>query len=117
ILTGILVLIGSVSISKYQQIRESVLLRTIGGSRKQIVQITLLEYFFLGSLASISGIGLAIIASGLLAKYSFEIPFSPDVLDLLVIYLGITSLTVGIGAFNLRGVVRKPPLAVLRENL
>ncbi|HAA14858.1 MAG TPA: ABC transporter permease [Cytophagales bacterium] len=117
ILTGVLVLIGSVSISKYQQIRESVLLRTIGGSRKQIVQITLLEYFFLGSLSSISGILLALIASGLLARYSFEIPFSPNLLDLVIIYLGITLLTVGIGAFNLRGVVKKPPLAVLRENL
>ena len=115
ILTGILVLIGSVSISKYQQIRESVLLRTLGATRKQMVQITLLEYFFLGSLASLSGLALSLVASGLLARYSFEVPFHPSLWPVLWIYLGITGLTVGIGAFNLRGVVRKPPLTVLRE--
>lgn len=115
ILTGILVLIGSVTISKYQQIRESILLRTLGGTRKQIIQINLLEYFFLGSLASLSGIVLALAASFLLATYSFEVAFQPYWTGLLVIYLGITGLTMGIGAFNLRGVVSKPPLTILRQ--
>ena len=36
IITGLIVLIGSVVISKYQRIQESVLLRTIGASRQQI---------------------------------------------------------------------------------
>ncbi|RZK46476.1 MAG: FtsX-like permease family protein, partial [Pedobacter sp.] len=44
IITGIVVLIASVLISKYQRIQESVLLRTLGASRRQILIITGLEY-------------------------------------------------------------------------
>ena len=56
IVTGLIVLIASVLISKYQRIQESVLLRTLGASRRQIFIITALEYFFLGALASATGI-------------------------------------------------------------
>ena len=63
ILTGILVLISSVSLSKYQRIRESVLLRTIGASRRQILRINALEYLLLGSLATFTGLILAIIGT------------------------------------------------------
>ncbi|MEP1016380.1 ABC transporter permease, partial [Maribacter dokdonensis] len=56
ILTGIIVLIGSVRNSKYQRIRESVLLRTLGAQSKQILKINALEYLFLGVLGS--GVGV-----------------------------------------------------------
>ena len=52
ILTGVVVLIASVLISKFQRIRESVLLRTLGATRRQVRVIQLLEYFFLGALAA-----------------------------------------------------------------
>src|SRR5690606_29811788 len=51
IVTGIIVLIASVLISKFQRIQESVLLRTLGASRRQIIAITALEYLFLGLLS------------------------------------------------------------------
>ena len=71
IFTGILVLISSVILSKYQRIKESVLLKTMGGSKRQILIINGLEYFFLGSMASLSGILLALIGSWGLAFLLF----------------------------------------------
>ena len=56
ILTGFIVLIGSVRNSKYQRIKESVLLRTLGAKSKQILQITALEYVYLGVLGSLTGL-------------------------------------------------------------
>jgi putative ABC transport system permease protein len=76
ILTGIIVLISSVRISKYQRIQESVLLRTLGASRRQIFSITALEYLFLGTLSALTGIVIAIAASWLLAKYTFKMPYN-----------------------------------------
>jgi len=52
ILTGVIVLIGSVRTSKYQRIKESVLLRTLGAKSDQILKITALEYLYLGLLGS-----------------------------------------------------------------
>ncbi|EHQ29365.1 ABC transporter permease [Mucilaginibacter paludis] len=117
IITGIIVLIASVRISKYQRIQESVLLRTLGASRKQILAITSLEYFFLGALAAATGILLSLAGSWALAKYTFDSTFNPHVLSVLAIFVLICLLTVAIGLLNSRGVLNKSPLEVLRNDV
>jgi putative ABC transport system permease protein len=115
IITGLIVLIASVLISKYQRMQESVLLRTLGASRRQILIITALEYFFLGALASATGILLAMAASWALASQSFDASFTPRWLPIVILFAIISSLTVIIGLLNSRGVLNKPPLEVLRR--
>lgn len=117
IVTGIIVLISSVVLSKYQRIQESVLLRTIGASRRQILWINALEYILLGGLATLTGMLLSIIGSFLLAKFAFKIDFSPNWIPPLLWFLGITLLTVIIGLLNSREVLTKPPLEVLRKEV
>lgn len=115
ILTGIIVLITSVLISKYQRIRESVLLRTLGATRRQVRIILVLEYFFLGALAAATGILLALGFSQALAHWSFEATLSVHWGAVAEIFLIITGLTVVIGLYNSRGVLNRPPLEVLRR--
>jgi putative ABC transport system permease protein len=117
ILTGIIVLIGSVRTSKYQRIRESVLLRTMGAQSKQILKITLFEYFYLGVLGSLVGILLSLVGSQLLATLLFEEPFVPSGVPFLVFLPGITALVVVIGLSNIRSVIKSPPLEVLRKEV
>ncbi len=114
-ITGLIVLIASVIISKYQRIQESVLLRTLGASRKQIFVIIALEYFFLGALAAGTGILLAMAGSLALAKYTFETTFTPQLIPVLIVFFCICFLTVLIGIANSRSVVNRPPLEILRE--
>ncbi len=115
ILTGIIVLIGSVRTSKYQRIRESVLLRTLGAKSKQILKITALEYGYLGILGSAIGVLLSLIASQLLALFIFETAFVPSWIPFLIVLPGITALVLAIGLLNSRSVLRSPPLEVLRK--
>jgi putative ABC transport system permease protein len=115
IITGVVVLIASVLISKYQRIQESVLLRTLGGSKRQILFITALEYFFLGALAALTGIFLSLGASWALAVYSFKTSFHPDILSLVFLFFLVAGLTVVIGLLNSRGILNRPPLEVLRS--
>ncbi|MBC7921194.1 MAG: FtsX-like permease family protein, partial [Ferruginibacter sp.] len=117
ILTGLLVLVGSVVISKYQRIQESVLLRTLGASRRQILTITALEYLFLGSLAAATGLVLSLGCSWALARFSFESSFVPAPGPALLIFATIASLTVIIGLLNSRGILSRPPLEVLRTEV
>ncbi|HEX8330665.1 MAG TPA: FtsX-like permease family protein [Hymenobacter sp.] len=114
ILTGLLVLSSSVVISRYQRVRESVLLRTLGANRSQILRITLVEYGLLGLLAALAGIGLAVLAAWALAIWVFEVGFGPAVLPLLGLAALVTALTAAIGLFNSRDVLRRSPLEVLR---
>ena len=116
ILTGIIVLIGSVRTSKYQRIKESVLLRTLGAKNKQIIAITALEYLFLGILGSLLGILLALLSSLLLAIFVFEEPFMPSLIPFLIFLPGISLLVLGIGLSNIREVLRSSPLEVLRRS-
>jgi len=115
IITGIIVLIGSVRNSKYQRIRESVLLRTLGAKSGQILKITALEYLYLGLLGSGVGILLSLVGSQLLAYFVFDTAFVPSWVPFLVVLPGITLLVLAIGLSNSRSVLNSPPLQVLRK--
>ncbi|GAB4492568.1 MAG: ABC transporter permease [Saprospiraceae bacterium] len=117
ILTGLLVLVSSIYQGKFARIRESVLLRTLGASRRQILAINALEYFLLGALACLAGIGLSVAGAWALAKFAFKIPFETNWTPLATTFFVITTLTVIIGLLNSREVVRKPPLEVLRQEV
>lgn len=115
IMTGIIVLIGSVRTSKYQRIKESVLLRTLGAKNKQILQISAFEYVFLGLLGSLVGILLALLSSLSLALFVFQEPFVPSLIPFVVFLPGITLLVLAIGLSNIQSVLRSSPLEVLRR--
>ena len=117
IITGLIVLLGSVIISKFQRIRESVLLRTIGASRRQILLINMYEYFILGLLASVTGILIALAGSWATAIFSFEMVFVPTLWPPLIVIAFITGITMLLGLFNTRSIVNNPPLEVLRKEV
>lgn len=117
ILIGLIVLISSLFLSKYQRIRESVLLRTIGAVKEQILKINFVEYALLGSLSSATGIGIALISSFLLTKYLFELEFNIQWLPIILVFFLIVGITVFIGIFNSRDVLNKSPLEVLRKEV
>jgi putative ABC transport system permease protein len=112
--TGLLVLAGALLTGRYQRIQESVLLRTLGASRKQIFRILFTEYLVLGLLTALTGVLLALAASWALAAFVFKMDFVPSFSPLLAALLGLPSLTVILGFLMNRGVVTQPPLVVLR---
>lgn len=115
IITGFIVLIGSLILSRYHRVQENALLRTIGARKKQIISINITEYAFLGIMASGSGVSLSILASFLLAVYNFDGKFLPSFLPILLTMLVITAVCVFLGVYNQRSILRNPPLEVLRK--
>lgn len=115
LLTGLIVLISSLTLSKYQRLKESILLRTIGASRAQIIKINVIEYTFLGVLSALTGVGIALIASFILTKVQLKLDFDISWWIVFSIGTGLTLITVIIGMFNSRDVISNPPLEVLRK--
>lgn len=115
--TGLIVLGSTIWSGRYQRLKESVLLRTLGASRWQIWKILCAEYFFLGLLASATGIGLALAASWALAVFVFKLAYTPSLLPLLLAAIIVSALTVAVGLLTSYGVGSTPPLAILREEL
>jgi len=115
LVTGAIVLVGSVSASRLQRIREAVLLKTLGATRRQVLQILIVEYTALGVLAAIASVVLASVAGWALARWVFEAPFQLPALQLGGLTLLLIGLTLGVGLWNSAEILKRAPLAVLRE--
>jgi putative ABC transport system permease protein len=115
VLTGVIVLVGAILTGRYQRIRETVLLRTLGATQRQLRQIQFVEYAVLGVLAALTGGLLAIVSNALLAHFVFKAPilFSPWML--LASIAGAVAVTLITGALTNRGITTHPPLEVLRQ--
>jgi len=114
IITGLIVLIGAVVVSRVQRIEESVLLKTLGASKSIVQRITAIEYFFLGLFAALTGIVLSLAAAWALSYFVFEGPFVLPGWTLAAALAIVTALTIGVGLLNSRGIYERPPLDVLR---
>jgi putative ABC transport system permease protein len=113
--TGLLVLVGAVLTGRFQRVRESVLLRTLGASRAQVLRILMVEYLCLGAMAALTGIALALASSWALARFVFEVGFTVSPLPVAASVVIVSLLTVLTGLVMSRGVLSHPPLAVLRS--
>ncbi len=112
---GLIVLGSTIWSGRYQRLKESVLLRTLGASRRQIYQILCAEYLMLGVLASGTGILLAVASSWALSRFVFKLDYHPSFWPLAVALFAVSALTVLVGLFTSRGIGTQPPLQILRE--
>src|SRR3954454_6340736 len=119
---GAFVIANTLSITIAQRTREFATLRTIGGSRRQVLRSVMLEALVVGVLASLIGLffGLAI-AKGLSALFStlgVEFPSGGTVFATRTI---VVSLVVGVVVTLLASLrpaikaTRVPPIAAVRE--
>ncbi len=116
IITGLVVLAGAVVNSKFARIKENVLLRTIGARSRQILQITLIEYAYLGFFSALTGTVLSLAGGWALCRFFFEVQLGVSWSDLFFVSLTIMILTMFIGWINSREVISTPPLQVLRKD-
>jgi len=114
-LAGILVLVGALATSRLQRTREGALLKTLGARRTQVLTVLFTEYLALGTLATAAGLALAWIASAIMVPHVFQVTFHTHAVPLLVIWGAVAGLTLAVGLAGSRGLLRRPPLAVLRE--
>ncbi len=112
---GVVILIGTIATSRFQRMRESVLLKTLGARSRTIRRILATEYFALGTFAGLTGVILAAIAGWALTRFFFELSFQLPGAQLLAFWVGTAALTTAIGLANTRDVVKRTPLAGMRE--
>jgi putative ABC transport system permease protein len=114
-LAGVLVLLGALATSRVQRLREGALLRTLGARRRQVLIVLLSEYLALGTLATASGLVLSWVAAAIVVPHMFNLHFTTHVRPLTIVWLAVTGVTVTVGLLGSRGLLRRAPLAVLRE--
>ena len=109
------VLLGALATSRVQRLREGALLKTLGARKRQVLTVLLAEYLALGSIATASGLILAVGGAALIVPGLFEIEYDVRLASIAAIWATVVGITVVVGLLGSRDLLRKPPLAVLRE--
>ncbi|HEV2800803.1 MAG TPA: FtsX-like permease family protein [Pyrinomonadaceae bacterium] len=114
LLSGVLILVGSIAMTKWQRIYEAAVLKTLGAKRKVLLSIMLAEYGLLGLTAGTVGTLAAIALSYALSRFVFEIPWSFTPWLYLIGLAATVLLVATVGALSSFDALTRKPLAVLR---
>jgi putative ABC transport system permease protein len=114
LLSGALILVGAVSMTKFRRVYEAAILKTLGASGRLIAAMLLLEYGVLGAIAGTVGALGAIALSWAVATYALELAWQPAIL-LTVVGVVVTAVFVAaVGVIASWDVLRHKPLSTLR---
>ncbi|HEY5087319.1 MAG TPA: FtsX-like permease family protein, partial [Gemmatimonadaceae bacterium] len=116
VIMGVPVLFSAVSSTRRERIRESVLLKTLGATRAQIMRILLTEYALLGVLGSLTGLVLAMFGGWALVHFVFEVKYTPAFGPAIAITLIMMAIAIAIGVIAGRDVFKETAMTALRES-
>jgi putative ABC transport system permease protein len=113
-LSGALILVGSIAMTKFQRVYEAAVLKTLGAERRVLLTIMLAEYGLLGLVAGLVGAAAANGLSYAVSRYVFDIDWSfAPLLNVAGVSLTIL-LVAAVGALSSLDVLTKKPLSILR---
>ncbi|HEY4132984.1 MAG TPA: FtsX-like permease family protein [Gemmatimonadaceae bacterium] len=110
------VLFSAVSATRRERLREGVLLKTLGATRRQIGRIMLAEYALLGTLGALTGVVLSTLSGWALMHWVFRQPFVPAFAPALAVAAAMIALAIAIGLLTGREVFAETPMTALRES-
>jgi putative ABC transport system permease protein len=114
LLSGSLILIGAVSMTKFRRVYEAAILKTLGASSRLIATTLLVEYGVLGAIAGTVGALGAVALSWAVARFALNLPWEASP-GLTLGGIVVTAIFVAaIGVLASLDVLRHKPLATLR---
>jgi putative ABC transport system permease protein len=114
LLSGVLILIGAVAMTKFQRVYEAAVFKTLGANTRTIARMLLLEYSVLGLLAGLIGSLAAIALTWGVSRFAIDIPWRVYTLEHTMGVLLTMVLVAAIGVVSSLDVLRHKPLATLR---
>jgi putative ABC transport system permease protein len=112
--SGMLILVGAVSMTKFQRVYEAAILKTLGASSRLIATMLLLEYGVLGGIAGTVGALGAIVLSWAVARYALDLTWHAAPAITVVGIVATAACVAAIGVLASVDVLRHKPLATLR---
>ena len=114
ILAGITILASSVAGTRFRRIKEVVILKTLGATRRRVGAIFFVEFLILGAAAGLLGSLLASTFSGLLLKYLLKSTFQFSPIPNLVAIVMTTAIATASGWLASYRILGQKPLDILR---
>ncbi|HEX5706431.1 MAG TPA: FtsX-like permease family protein, partial [Pyrinomonadaceae bacterium] len=114
LLSGALILVGSIAMTKFQRVYEAAVLKTLGAKRATLLAMILAEYGLLGLAAGLVGSLAAVALSYAVARYLLEIPWAFTPFVNLFGVVATALLVTLVGALSSLDVLARKPLSILR---
>jgi putative ABC transport system permease protein len=113
---GVLILMGSIAMTKFSRLYEAAILKTLGARRKVIVLIAVTEYGVLGLVAGVIGsLGSIGVTWGLSSYGRTNVPWHLQPAVNIIGVVGTVALVIAVGVLASWDVIAKKPLGTLRE--
>lgn len=114
LVSGVMILIGAVAMTKFQRVYEAAIYRTLGAGTWRLASMLLIEYGALGALAGLLGAAGAAGLSFAVSRYLLEIEWQPAPLVLVSGVVGTAVLVAVVGLAASVDVLVRKPLGALR---
>ena len=115
ILAGAIILASSVAGTRFRRIREVVILKTLGATRRRVAQIFSIEFFVIGTVAGLMGGLLAGGFAWIVLNRLLRAETPPDALPMAVSIAGTALLAIGTGWLASFRTLGQKPLEILRD--
>jgi len=115
ILAGAIILASSVAGTRFRRIREVVILKTLGATRRRIAQIFSIEFLVIGTVAGLMGGLLAGGFAWVVLNRLLDAKAGPDSLPMLVSIAGTAMLAIATGWMASFRTLGQKPLEILRD--
>jgi putative ABC transport system permease protein len=113
--TGLVVMAGALTATRYQRLYESVVLRTLGATRGAVARAFAVEYGCLGAAAGVGGTALAAVLAWVVLRFVLDTPWRFEPLAMLLGVAMTVALSVAIGFLATFRLLGAKPLPVLRN--
>jgi putative ABC transport system permease protein len=114
LLSGSLILVGAVSMTKFRRVYEAAILKTLGASSRLIATTLLVEYGVLGAIAGTVGALGAVALSWAVARYALDLPWEASPAMTLGGIVITAIFVAAVGVLASLDVLRHKPLSTLR---
>jgi putative ABC transport system permease protein len=115
ILAGIAVLVGAIAAARQSRIYDSVIMKLLGATRRQILAAQAMEYGVLAVVLGLLALALGMGAAWYVVVQIFSFTFAPDPVVLAVTLVGGAGLTFALGILGSLPILAARPAAALRS--
>ena len=115
VVAGVAVLVGAVAATTRARRYDSVVLKLLGGSARQVLTVQLIEYALLSLLLAAVALAIGAGAGWFVVTQVLSLPWAPDWLT-IALTLGVScAVTLGVGLLGSLPALRSRPAEALRE--
>jgi len=112
---GLIVLAGAIAAGHRRRVRESVILKVLGATRRQVLKIQAIEFALLGVATAIVAAIAGSLTAWAIITFVMQGEFSLLPVRLGVVIIGAIGLTTGFGLYGAHRALQRKPAAELRE--